>query len=113
MKQLTYLTYCYKFSDQEKSRYIRLYKESPSIFGYDLQRLGLKGFIDYISQEFVANCLYSIQQFTPEYIYNEHKDNKNTFLITRIIESDILGNEIATILKIQNKIKGVKPLVPI
>ena len=100
MKKMRYLTYCYKFTQEEQERYIRLYKKSPSIFGYDLQRLGLKGFIDYISQEFTANTLYSPDQFTPNYIINDNKKNGNTFNVTRIVKVDLFGNIEKSILEL-------------
>jgi len=63
-----------------------------SIFGWDLQQKGLKGYKEYIFKEFVSNTLYSQDQVTTEYIFNEHKNNGNTFFITRIVEVDILDN---------------------
>jgi hypothetical protein len=110
---MTFLTYCYKYTPDEKKRLIKLYKAHPSIFGYDLQRMGVKGYIKYISQEHVSNTLYPSDQFSPEYIISEHERNANTFYITRIVEIDILGNIKATILKAQSKNKGVNSIVPL
>jgi len=99
---MIYLTYCYKFTEQEKEWYIRLYKKSPSIFGYDLQRLGLKGFIKHISKENTSSTLYPISQFTADYIVKDNQSNGNTFHITRIVQVNIFGKIENTILELPN-----------
>jgi len=102
IKKMTYLTYCYKYTQEELERLTKLYKESPSIFGYDLQQKGLNGYIKYISKEFTSPTLYSIDQFTPKYIVNDNLNNGNTFNITRIVEVNIFGNIQRTILELPN-----------
>ena len=102
IKKMTYLTYCYKYTQEELERLTKLYKESPSIFGYDLQQKDLSGYIKYISKEFTANTLYTPHQFTAKYIVNDNLSNGNTFHITRIVEVNIFGSIQHTILELPN-----------